>query len=212
MSWADGPLCGISIKTTGEDDETARIVAAGLVFISSTIPRDNVNLLIDPGVPIPAEASARHGITAERVRAEGIAPSEALDIIIRGLQGWWFSSQPVIGYGIRSTLTVLDREMRRHLGRGLAVAGPVVDPHVIDLALDHRDRPRSLEQDCRYYGVRHDGPHDPVQDALAGARLAWKLARRYPGESGPQAAAGVVPAADGVGPAAGGPRRRVHWS
>jgi DNA polymerase-3 subunit epsilon len=184
MSWADGPLCGISIKTTGEDDETARIVAAGMVFIGSTVPRDNLNLLIDPGVPIPAGVSARHGITTERVRAEGTAPSQALDIILRGLAGWWSGPQPVIGYGIGSTLAVLDREMRRHLGRGLAVTGPVVDPHVIDLAVDCRDGPRSLEEDCRYYRVRHDGPHDPVQDALAAARLAWKLARRYPGKVG----------------------------
>jgi DNA polymerase III subunit epsilon len=184
MGWADEPLCGISIETTGGDDETARIVAAGMVFVGGKTPRDAVSLLIDPGVPIPAEATARHGITTERVRAEGAQPAEALRKIVGELERWWLGSRPVIGYGLLSTLTVLDREMRRHLGRGLAVNGVVVDPHVIDRAMDQRPRPRSLAEDCRYYGVRHDGPHDPVQDALAAARLTWKLARRYPGKIG----------------------------
>jgi DNA polymerase-3 subunit epsilon len=184
MGWVDEPLCGISIETTGGDDETARIVAAGMVFVGDKTPRDPVSLLIDPGVPVPAAAAARHGITTERVQAQGIAAADGLRRFAAELERWWLRSRPVIGYGLLSTLTVLDREMRRHLGRGLAVSGPVVDPQVIDRAMDRRSRPRSLAEDCRYYGVRYDRPHEPVPDALAAARLAWKLARRYPGKVG----------------------------
>lgn len=184
MSWADGPLRAISIETTGGDDETARIVAAALVFIGDTVPLDNVNLLIDPGVPVPAEAAIRHGITTERARAEGIPPSEALQIIANRIRGAWGCGNPLIGFGIVSTLTVLDREMRRHLGRGMAVEGPVIDPHIIDSATDHRDGQRSLHETCQYYNVRYGRPHDPEEDALAAARLAWKLARRHPAKIG----------------------------
>lgn len=72
--------------------------------------------------------------------------------------------------------------MRRHLHAGLAVTGPVVDPHIIDLAMDRRDGPRSLAETCEYYRVRHDRSHGPVEDALAAARLARKLTRGHPDE------------------------------
>jgi DNA polymerase-3 subunit epsilon len=182
MTWEKYPLRAISIETTGGDEETARIVAIGLVFIGDTVPLDNVSLLIDPGVPIPAEATARHGITTEQARAEGTAPAEALQTIRNRIEGAWSDGHPLIGFDIIRTLTLLDREMRRHLRTGLAVTGPVIDPHVIDLALNRRDGPRSLAETCRYYQVRQGRAHDPVEDALAAARLAWKLARRHPDE------------------------------
>jgi DNA polymerase III subunit epsilon len=62
--------------------------------------------------------------------------------------------------------------LRRHLGAELAVTGPVVDPHVIDRALNRRKGKRTLEETCRYYDIRHDRAHDATQDALAAARLA----------------------------------------
>jgi len=184
VSWAEGPLCGIDIETTGGDSDTARIVAVAMVFVGDKTAIDNVNLLVDPGVPIPAEASTLHGITTERVRADGLTPGEALQSVFNRLKGAWGSRLPVIGFNVVSDLTVLDRELRRHLGVGLAVTGPVVDPHVIDRALDRRKGTRTLEATCQYYNIRHDAAHDPTEDALAAARLAWRLAKRYPTEVG----------------------------
>jgi len=43
-------------------------------------------------------------------------------------------------------LTVLDRELGRHLSSDLTVTGPVVDPHIIDRALDRRRGKRTLEE------------------------------------------------------------------
>jgi DNA polymerase-3 subunit epsilon len=182
MTWEDCPLRAISVETTGDDEETARMVAIALVSIDGMVPPDCEYLLINPGVPIPAEATARHGITTDQVRAEGAAPAEALQTIRNRIEGAWNSSYPLVGFDIVRTLTLLDREMRRHLRAGLAVTGPVIDPHIIDLAMDRRDGPRSLAETCEYYRVRHDRSHGPVEDALAAARLAWKLARGHPDE------------------------------
>jgi len=184
VSWADGRLCAISVETTGGDDERARLVAIAMVFIGDNPPIDDVRLLINPGIAIPVEATSRHHITTEWVKAEGIAPAEALQTIRNRLQGCWGSGDPLIGFDIMSTLTVLDREMRRHLGVGLAVTGPVVDPHLIDRVLDRAGRTRSLPESCRHYEVRHDSPHDAVANAYAAARLAWRLARRHPKKIG----------------------------
>ena len=78
VSWADGSLCGIDIEITGGDPETARIIAIAMVFVGDEAPIDNVSLLVDPGVTIPAEEAALHGLTTERLRAEGLVPAEAL--------------------------------------------------------------------------------------------------------------------------------------
>lgn len=183
MSWADGRLCGFDIETTGEGREIARIITATLVFVGGGRSAETVCLLADPGVEIPAAATAVHGITTERVRTEGLKPAEVMETVAGRLAEAW-SGGPVIGFNIVYDLTVLDRELRRHTGSSLDVSGPVIDPHVIDRALDRRKGKRTLEETCRYYDVRHDAAHDATEDALAAARLAWRLAKRHPVQVG----------------------------
>ncbi|WP_326943207.1 hypothetical protein OG439_24465 [Amycolatopsis sp. NBC_01307] len=38
MTWEDCPLRAISVETTGDDEETARIVAIALVSIDGMVP------------------------------------------------------------------------------------------------------------------------------------------------------------------------------
>ena len=45
-------------------------------------PTDTMNLVIDPGVEIPAEAIAVHGITIERARAAGLKLTDAMRVIV----------------------------------------------------------------------------------------------------------------------------------
>ncbi|MFI1016099.1 hypothetical protein [Streptomyces sp. NPDC020965] len=182
-SWADGPLCAIAVATTGGGVETARIIALSVKFLVSPNPDTDIDIdiLIDPGIPVPADAAARHGITTARVQAEGIPAAQALRDIANRLAGTLGSGQrPVIGFDLAPALTTLDREMRRHLGEGLAVTGPLIDPHVIDRALDRRAGPRTLEATCQHYRVRHEAGCGPGEDALAAARLAWRLAKLHP--------------------------------
>lgn len=176
-------MCGFDLETTGGSRETTRIVTATVVIVGGGQPTDTADLLIDPGVEIPGEATAVHGITTERARAAGVKPGGALREIADRLADAWRNG-PVIGFNVVYDMTVLDRELRRHLGSALDVSGPVVDPHVIDRALDRRKGKRTLEETCQHYRVRHDGAHDSTQDALAAARLAWRMARRYPAEVG----------------------------
>jgi DNA polymerase-3 subunit epsilon len=154
MSWADGRLCGFDVETTGEGREIARIVTATLVLVGGGQPTGTVCLLAAPGVEIPAAATAVHGITTERARAGGLKPAEVMETLASRLADAW-STGPVIGFNIVYDLTVLDRELRRHTASSLEVSGPVIDPHVIDRALDRRKGRRTLEETCRYYDIRH---------------------------------------------------------
>lgn len=185
MGWHLGWMTAFDLETTGTDPETARIVTATIVHIKGA-QTERRSWLVDPGVEIPTEAAAIHGVTTERARREGIAPATAAAQIFSELDDAWTNGHPVIIYNASYDLTVLDRELRRHCDTSLdGVIGPVIDPFVIDKALDrYRKGKRTLTACCEHYGVRLDSAHDATEDALAAARLAWRLAQVYPAELG----------------------------
>lgn len=196
MSWHNGWMCAFDLETTAADPEAARIVTATIVHIKGA-QTDSRTWLVNPGVEIPAEAAAIHGVTTERARAEGIAPATAAAQILAELDEAWTAGHPVVIFNAPYDLTVLDRELRRHCGTSLdGVIGPVIDPFCIDKHLDrYRKGKRTLTATCEHYGVRLDGAHDATQDALAAARLAWRLATVYPEQLGDLAGVNELQAA-----------------
>lgn len=192
--WASGPLVGFDTETTGVDTETARLVTACVVVIEpadapSHPPRVTTReWLVDPGVEIPEEAVAVHGITTERARAEGIEPERALtEIAALFIEHWRPGGAPLVAYNATYDLTLFDREGRRHGLGGLDLAARrVVDPLVIDRHHDrYRKGGRKLGTVCDFYDVTlGDGAHDARNDVMAALRLAFKMARRWPREVG----------------------------
>lgn len=181
MSWHEGPLIAFDLETTGVDVETARIVTACVALIDGSGRRapEVMPWLVDPGIEIPEAAAKIHGITTAQARADGRPPAECVLEIAQRL----FSAHgPIVAFNAAYDLTVFDREMRRH---GVGVQLPdrltVVDPFVIDKAVDKwRKGSRKLADQCTHYGVRIDGAHDASFDAVAAARVAWRIAQRYP--------------------------------
>ena len=180
MTWHTGPLVGFDTETSGVDLENDRIVTATVVEIVPGRQTETHNWLIDPQIEIPAEASAIHGVTTEKARAEGVDPGPAVAEIHNRLATAWAKGIPVIAYNAVFDLTMLDRELRRH-GHKPLVAGCVVDPLVIDKRVDrYRKGSRKLVDTCALHGVELVDAHTSAADALAAARLAWKLAAKYP--------------------------------
>lgn len=180
IGWADEPMVAFDLETTGTDPLEARIVTACVVRVNDGEPAP-ARWLVDPGVEIPAEATAVHGVTTERARAEGIAADVACADIAHTLRCFWDAGVPVVIYNASYDLTVLDQELARHGHGGIGHVGPVIDPLVIDRSVDkYRKGRRTLTAACEQYDVRHDGAHDSTADALAAARVAWRIARRYP--------------------------------
>ncbi|MFH9071485.1 exonuclease domain-containing protein [Streptomyces alboflavus] len=177
-----GPMMALDVETTGTDPETARIVAAAIAAVGGDSPPETTAWLLDPGIEVPAEAAAIHGITTEQTRADGQAPADALAEIIAALAEPLAAGCPLVVFRAPYALTVLARECARagvpFLDGDVA---PVIDPSVLDKQVDrYRRGRRTLPALCEHYRVRHDGPNDPVQDALAAARLAWRLPRGFP--------------------------------
>ena len=179
-----GQLAVFDLETTGVDVESARIVSACIAVLAadgSVIER--WDWLADPGVEIPDGAAAVHGITTERARTEGRAAELVIAEIAQALRVLFALGVPLVVYNAPYDLTLLDRECRRHQLRPLEVFAPVIDPLVIDKAVDrYRKGKRTLEVTTELYGVALDDAHDAGSDAIAAGRVAQALGRAYPDE------------------------------
>ncbi|HEX4791612.1 MAG TPA: exonuclease domain-containing protein [Actinospica sp.] len=186
--WHSGVIGSYDCETTGRDPLTARLVSAA--FVTSDGGRHD--FLVDPGVEIPAETTAVHGITTEYAREHGSAPGQALERIAELLAAHLSGGLPLVVFNAPYDLTLLEMELERHGLRSLLsrvdAIEPVVDPLVIDKAVDRfRKGKRNLESQCAHYGVRIEGAHDAAVDAIAAMEVAKALAERYPevGQSTP---------------------------
>jgi DNA polymerase-3 subunit epsilon len=186
VSTWDGPLGVFDLETTGVDTDTARIVSACVAVLDADgAVTARWDWLIDPGVEVPEAASAVHGITTERARAEGRPAAAAIAEIAQTLRVLFSQGVPLTVYNAPYDLTLLDRECRRHELAPIESNSPVIDPLVIDKAVDrYRKGKRTLEATAEAYGVELDGAHDAGADAICAGRVAQEIARRYPDELG----------------------------
>jgi DNA polymerase-3 subunit epsilon len=180
MSWHH-ELGVFDLETTGIDVETARIVTAhvGLLDADGNVVHRR-DWLLDPGVEIPAEATAVHGITTEQARELGMDPARGVAAIVAQLRSLFDRGIPVVAYNAPYDFTLLDREANRHGIPPLVSPGPIIDPLVIDKAVDkYRRGKRTLTVTATHYGVDLLEAHDAGADAIAAGRVAQALARMH---------------------------------
>ena len=187
MGWHGELLIGFDLETTGTDPREARIVTAAVIEVRDGEPIGRREWLADPGVEIPADAVAVHGITNERAVAEGRPADQVADAIASELVSYWQTGVPVVAYNAVFDLTLLSAELRRYGLPSLrdrfggTEPAPVIDPYTIDRSVDrYRRGKRTLEAVCGEYGVALDSAHDAAADARAAARLARAIAGRHP--------------------------------
>ncbi|MBD9728583.1 3'-5' exonuclease [Streptomyces caniscabiei] len=195
--WYEGPLAAFDTETTGVDVETDRIVSAAVVVQDAPGTRPRVTRwLVNPGVPVPAAATAVHGLTDEQLQRDGRWPAPVMEEIARALAEQAVRGRPLVVMNAPFDLTLLDRELRRHRASSLdryveTTPLRVLDPRVLDKHLDrYRKGRRTLTDLCAQYEVTLDGAHDAAADAQAamdvvravGHRFATRLARLSPAE------------------------------
>ncbi|MFF4752679.1 exonuclease domain-containing protein [Streptomyces sp. NPDC002514] len=180
MSWHLGRLAGFDLETTGVDFENDRIVTACVVQCGGGQPTASATWLADPGIEIPEQAAAVHGITTERARAEGRPVAEVVADVVAALGQAITHGLPVVAMNARFDLTMLDREARRYGLEPLPAGFPVVDPYVIDKQVDkYRKGSRKLTALCEHYQVPIGDAHTADADAIAACRVAWRQGSRY---------------------------------
>lgn len=185
MSWHTGRMAGFDVESTGVDPEADRIVTACIVQVGGGEDPDGGIWIADPGVEIPAEASAVHGFTTEAARAWGRPAADVVDELVATLASLAADGMPIVAMNASFDLTMLDREARRHGITPLVdLVGDqlrVIDPKVIDKKIDrYRRGGRTLTDLCQHYQVALDGAHAADADAIAACRVAWRIAQQEP--------------------------------
>ncbi|MEU9195992.1 3'-5' exonuclease [Streptomyces hundungensis] len=184
--WYEGPLAAFDTETTGVDVEGDRIVSAALVVQDGAGARPrSTRWLVNPGVPVPAGATAVHGLTDGHLQLNGRWPAPVMDEIAKGLAEQCMAGRPLVIMNAPFDLTLLDRELKRHRAAPLAHylgQNPlrVLDPRVLDRHLDrYRKGRRTLADLCEHYGVTLEGAHDASADALAALEVVRAVGRRF---------------------------------
>lgn len=187
MTWNTRRMAAFDIETTGVDTSSDRIVTAAVSVVGPGVEPEHSDWLVNPGVEIPAGATAVHGITNERARADGVDAATAVEQITARLAALTLEGVPIVAFNARFDLSCLDAEARRYGVVPLVdrVGGPanllVIDPFVLDKQHDrYRKGKRTLGAMCEHYRVPLHEAHTANADALAAARLAWRLSHQFP--------------------------------
>lgn len=169
------------LETTGIDVGADRIVTAHVgVLDADGRVIDARDWLADPGVEIPPGASAIHGVTTERARAEGAPARAVVAEVVEALRALFAAGIPVVAYNAPFDFSMLKYEALRHGIPPIDAPSPVIDPLVVDKTYDrYRRGKRTLTDVAAHYAVALDAAHEACADAVAAGRLALALAQRF---------------------------------
>ncbi len=177
--WLTGNALAVDTETTGIDAFSERIVQASCVEVGPSGVVDKTTWLVNPGIPIPPEATAVHHITDEMVQKDGIHPLTALTEMTDRIQRAQLSGLPIIIMNAPYDTTLIAAEAARVAIDGFSF-GAVLDPLAIDRGLEpYRKGKRTLEVLAQIYGVTLTDAHSSEGDALCAARIVWVMARRH---------------------------------
>jgi len=159
------PVLVFDSETTGLDVALARIVSLGAVCSHGHrfYPGLNLDSLVNPGMPIPPQSTAVHGITDRMVAG---APDFA--------GGWppladMMKGMIVVGHSIGFDLAILKAECDRC---GLPwKTPPALDTALLYSALYPKEKDIGLESLAARFGVEIEGRHTALGDALVTAEV-----------------------------------------
>lgn len=172
------PLLSLDTETTGINVLEDRVVSCNITYDYLDREPYICNWLINPGVPIPAGASAVHGITDEVAQRDGDSPVSALANIAEHLSTWDSYGLPIVVYNATFDISLLIAEIKRHGVSCTAMFDKVIDPLVIDKGLDpFRPGSRKLIDTAKHYGIELDNAHSADADSMASVRVAREIGR-----------------------------------
>jgi DNA polymerase-3 subunit epsilon len=168
----DRPLAFLDLETTGLSTASDRIIELAVIRVT---PQGDVLEAVrrfNPGIPIPPEATAIHGIADKDVVDEPpfSARAKSLSDLLEGCD--------LAGFNIRRfDLPLLLAEFKR-AGVPFVIEGRrLIDSQVIF----HREEPRDLSAAARYYlGRAHEEAHTALGDIRTTAAVLSAQLQKYP--------------------------------
>lgn len=166
------PLVFIDIEATGTSPPLDRIIELSLLKVTPDGDEETLTFRVNPGVHIPEDATAVHGIANEDVAYEPQFRDFATDVDA------FLTDCDLAGFNVAGfDLPMLEAEMRR-AGKELGRKGrSVLDA----MAIYHAKEPRDLASAVRFYcGRKLEDAHSAAADARASMDVLLGQLRKYP--------------------------------
>ncbi|MEZ4961938.1 MAG: 3'-5' exonuclease [Saprospiraceae bacterium] len=166
------PLIFFDLETTGTNTAQDRILQIGAIKMRPDGGREEKNVLINPGIPIPAAATAVHGISDEDVKDAPVFRQIAKSF------AQWLSGCDLAGYNSDNfDVPILVEEFDR-----VGIEFPEEGTRFIDfLKIERNVNSHRLEETYkRYTGQPLDGAHDALADVRATATVFQLQLERNP--------------------------------
>lgn len=182
-TWPGTRMLAVDLESTGIDVFNDRIVTAYAGYVGGGEPTQGWNWLANPGIPIPAGATAVHGIDDE-MAAKGRPPAEVVDELAAEIAIAMNRGIPVVGANVAQyDLSLINIECGRHgvpsLVERLGLAHwRVIDVMVMDRHIwPYRKGSRKLVDLAKTYAIdlAEADAHGAEADALTAARIAWRM-------------------------------------
>ena len=166
------PIIFFDIEATGANPRRDRLIDLAMIKLTPTNERESYFYRVNPGIPIPAETTAIHGIYDADVADAPLFESVAHEIeqILEGCD--------LGGYNlIRYDIPLLEEEFLR-----AKIRFSVADRRVIDAQrIYHKREPRHLTAALAFYCDKiHDGAHGAVADVEATINVFEGQFQKYP--------------------------------
>lgn len=167
----DRPFAVIDLETTGTDPQTDRIVELSVLKFLPAGDREHKTRRMNPGIPIPAAATAVHGITDADVASEPSFRDVAHSLVL------FLEGCDLCGFNFkRFDLRMLHAEFQRS-GLTFPLDGrAIIDPLEVFHAYERRDLAAAVQL---YLGRDHDDAHTATADVLATAEVLDAMLARY---------------------------------
>jgi DNA polymerase-3 subunit epsilon len=169
-SWVELPIAMIDVETTGKDASVDRVVEVGVAMARGGAIVGRKNWLVNPGRPIPKEASEVHKITDDDVKDSPPFAAVAHEI-----------AEAIAGYVPAAYNAAFDRAfLTNELARaGLSLARDVewLDPLVWAREVQQGEKSRALGEVAARLGIAHENAHRASDDAEAAMQVLLALAR-----------------------------------
>jgi DNA polymerase-3 subunit epsilon len=174
--WSDLPIALIDVETTGRDASVDRVVEVGIAISRGGEIVERKNWLVNPGRPIPKEASDVHKITDEDVKDAPAFETVAAEIVAA------LAGCVPAAYNASFDRAFLGHEIARagasaEVPRALQRNVEWVDPLVWARELQQGERSRALGEVAARLGIALENAHRASDDAEAALRVMLALGR-----------------------------------
>lgn len=179
-SWINGSLLGFDLETTGTDQYECSSVDVALVLDRSDDSEPTVwEWLVNPGIEIPLQATAVHGINTATAQEKGLPIATVISELasaINTARQETYRDIPFCVYNAAYDVPIVIRESLGMVGTDW----PILDGMVLDKALDiYRPGKRTLTAVSAAYGLGVTNAHRAAGDAVSAINVTRKMLKTH---------------------------------